>query len=97
MFAVDLPVAASLCARFSGRSGNAARAARAGEPRDLIRQALAEMVPSTAEEIAEAILLDPLMVEATLEQMTTHYQVMFNPLTKRFSLSKGRIVGGLAA
>src|SRR3546814_14970030 len=58
MFAVDLPVA-SLYARFAGRGREVRRTARAGEPQDLIRQALAEMVPATAGEISEATGLDP--------------------------------------
>ncbi|HEY9536774.1 MAG TPA: hypothetical protein VIS03_04195 [Kiloniellaceae bacterium] len=87
MFAVDLPVA-SLYARFAGRGREVRRTARAGEPQDLIRQALAEMVPATAGEISEATGLDSLVTEATLEHMAARYQVMFNPLTKRFSLPK---------
>lgn len=97
MFAMDLPVAASLCARFSARRGNPCRLARAAGPQDLIRRALAEMVPSTAGEIAEATQLDAALVEATLEQMTARYQVMFNPLTKRFSLPRLQAVRERAA
>src|SRR3546814_9703017 len=89
MFAVDLPVA-SLYARFAGRGREVRRTARAGEPQDLIRQALAEMVPATAGEISEATGLDSLVTEATLEHMAARYQVMFNPLTKRFSLPQLR-------
>src|SRR3546814_11961762 len=46
------------------------------------------MVPATAGEISEATGLDSLVTEATLEHMAARYQVMFNPLTKRFSLPK---------
>lgn len=87
MFAVDLPVAA-LYARFSARRASACRLACAAGPQDRIRQALAEMEPSTAGEIAEATQLDRAVVESALEQMTARCQVMFNPLTKRFSLPK---------
>ena len=55
---------------------------------DLICAALAEVVPPTAEEVAEAIGLDPASVEAELEQLAVRRRVMFNPLTKRFSLPK---------
>lgn len=87
MFAVDLPVAA-FCARLSGRARNPDLTVAALEPQEVIRQALAEMVPSTAEEIAEATGLDAVVVDATLDHMAARCRVMFNPLTKRFSLPK---------
>src|SRR3546814_15742399 len=73
MFAVDFPVA-SFYARFSGCSHEPRRTARIREPQEVIRQALAEMVPSTAEEIAEATGLDPVVVDATLDRMAARYR-----------------------
>src|SRR3546814_20630849 len=87
MFAYDLPVAA-VYARLSGRPRNAGLTVPTAEPQEAIRQALADMVPSTAEEIAEATGLDQVVVDATLDRMAARYRVMFNPLTKRFSLPK---------
>jgi len=63
----------------------------------LICAALAEMTPSTAGEIAEATGLDPLAAAAQLEELSRRQMVMFNPLTKRFSLPKARALPGLAA
>src|SRR3546814_14619294 len=74
MFAVDLPVAA-FYARLSGRPRNAGLTVPAVEPQEVIRQALAEMVPSTAEEIAEATGLDPVVVAATPHGMAAPHRV----------------------
>jgi hypothetical protein len=79
MFAVDLPVA-FFYARLYGRDR--------GDPEELICRTLADMVPATTGEIAEATGLDARVVEATLDHMATRYRVMFNPLTKRFSLPR---------
>src|SRR3546814_14928169 len=73
MFAVDLPVA-SLYARFAGRGREVRRTARAGEQQDLLRQALAEMVPATAGELDEATGLDPLVTEDAVEHLTARYK-----------------------
>lgn len=69
-------------------------------PRDaqtLICEALAQMTPSTAEEVAEASGLDLDAAAAQLEELTRRQRVMFNPLTKRFSLPKAGTLPGLAA
>jgi hypothetical protein len=91
MLAKDIPVI-SLCARLAGRStpGTVAPAASAacGNPRLLIQMVLAEMLPSTVEEIAEAAALEAAATLACLEKMAARNRVMFNPLTKRFSLPK---------
>ncbi|MGF1593902.1 MAG: hypothetical protein ACFCUW_11515 [Kiloniellaceae bacterium] len=63
----------------------------------LICAALAEMVPSTAAEIAEATGLDPVTAGACLERLAATCRVMFNPLTKRYSLPRPRPMVGLAA
>lgn len=68
------------------------------DPEALICAALAEMVPSTAAEIAEAAGLDPATAEAGLERLAATCRVLFNPLTKRYSLPKAwGAAGGLAA
>lgn len=67
------------------------------DPRSLICKAMAEMLPSTAEEIAEAAGLDPATTAAYLDEMAARYRVMFNPLTKCFSLPKAWLNPGLAA
>src|SRR3546814_13492417 len=85
MFAVDFPVA-SFYARFSGCSHEPRRTARIREPQEVIRQALAEMGPSTAEEIAEATGLDPVVVDATLDRMEAGHRGVLHPLTQSFIL-----------
>lgn len=68
------------------------------DPQALVCAALAEMVPSTAAEIAAATGLDLVTVEASLERLTATCRVLFNPLTKRYSLPKAwGASGGLAA
>lgn len=94
MFAVEIP-AIPFYVRLSGlmprsnRRSDAAMDQKAEAP-DLICEALAEMVPSTAEEIAAATGLDPAVAEANLDRLTARCRVMFNPLTKRYSLPKAR-------
>jgi DNA-binding IclR family transcriptional regulator len=66
-------------------------------PQERIRSALADMLPSTAAEIAEAAGLEPVTAAACLEALAARCEVMFNPLTKRFSLPKSRLQTGLAA
>jgi hypothetical protein len=104
MFAVDIHTA-SFYARFSGlkdwtRSKGdriVDRTSIARQPQDLICDALAEMLPSTVEEIAEATGLDAVTTSACLDRLAARYQVMFNPLTKRFSLPRNLCASGLAA
>lgn len=66
-------------------------------PQDRIRRVLAEMLPSTAAEIAEAAGLDPVTAGACLEALAARCEVMFNPLTKRYSLPKAPSTHALAA
>lgn len=54
----------------------------------LVCQALAGMVPSTAAEVARVTGLDPATAETCLERLAARYRVMFNPLTKRYSLPR---------
>lgn len=70
---------------------------QASAPEDLVCHVLAEMVPSTAEEIAEATGLAPATIEACLDRLTAHYRVMFNPLTKRYSLPRAASRPAVAA
>ncbi len=104
MFAVESPVV-SFCARLSGRKARTSnKAVRcmdqkpvSQDPLRLICDALADMQPSTAEEIAEATGLPPVAAAAHLEELAACYRVMFNPLTKRFSLPKAWPTPGIAA
>ena len=104
MFSVEIP-AMPFYARLSGltsrsisRSDRAMDRTATPAPQDLICSALAEMVPSTAEEIAEATGLDAATTQLCLDRLAGSYRVMFNPLTKRFSLPKvWNAAGGLAA
>jgi hypothetical protein len=106
MFAVEIP-RIYFYARFSGLPQVSKRKAAATQvpgsrsggtaPQEQIRDALADMLPSTAAEIAEATGLDPLTAAACLEALAAHCEVMFNPLTKRFSLPKMTPRAGLAA
>ena len=66
-------------------------------PETLICEALAVMTPSTAAEIAEATDLDPVAAARCLDVLVRQQRVMFNPLTKRFSLPRPRTAPGLAA
>jgi hypothetical protein len=104
MFAVESPVV-SFCARLSGRKQHASnKAGRSMEneptsqdPRRIICDALADMRPSTAAEIAEATGLDKVTAAAYLDELSARYRVMFNPLTKRYSLPKAWPTSGIAA
>jgi hypothetical protein len=104
MFTVEIP-AMPFYARLSGRtsrsisrSDHAMDRTATPAPQDLICGALTEMVPSTAEEIAEAAGLDAATTQLCLDRLAGSYRVMFNPLTKRFSLPKTwHTAGGLAA
>ncbi len=104
MFAAEIPVI-SFSARLVGHKSRASNKAdscmnsktASQEPRSLICTALADMLPSTTEEIAEATGLDPLTAEAHLDDLARRYRVMFNPLTKRFSLPKAWPKTGVAA
>ena len=58
------------------------------DPRRRLVSALAEMLPSTLEEIAQAAGLELATAQAYLAEMSARSRVMFNPLTKRYSLPK---------
>jgi hypothetical protein len=101
MFAVEIP-RSYFYARFSGLPQISKRRAAMTPaiettPQERIRSALADMLPSTAAEIAEATGLEPATAAACLEALAARCEVMFNPLTKRFSLPKSRPSVGLAA
>jgi len=101
MFAVEIP-RSYFYARFPGLpqiSKHRAAMTHAAEttPQERIRSALADMLPSTAAEIAEAAGLEPVTAAACLEALAARCEVMFNPLTKRFSLPKSGLQTGLAA
>ena len=106
MFAVEIP-RLYFYARFSGLPQISKRrvamsqppANRTAEatPQEQIRSALADMLPSTAAEIAEATGLEPVTAAACLEALAARCEVMFNPLTKRFSLPKATANSALAA
>jgi len=104
MFAVEI-AAFPFYARLSGRPECSKRSrhfmehtADSRDPQALVCAALAEMVPSTAAEIAETTGLDPATAQASLDRLAGSYRVLFNPLTKRYSLPKARgAAGGLAA
>jgi len=101
MFAVEIP-RIYFYARLPGLPQISKRRAEMSQivettPQERIRSALAEMLPSTAAEIAEATGLDPVSAAACLEALAARCEVMFNPLTKRFSLPKSRPLVGLAA
>ncbi len=104
MFAAEIPVI-SLCTRLSRRISRAS--SKTGrtmdditaqqDPRSRINQVIADRLPSTAEEIAEASGLDPVTTTALLHEMASRNRIMFNPLTKRFSLPRARPGAGIAA
>jgi hypothetical protein len=101
MFAVEIP-RSYFYARFPGLpqiSKRRAAMTHAVEttPQERIRSALADMLPSTAAEIAETTGMEPVTAAACLEALAARCEVMFNPLTKRFSLPKSRLQTGLAA
>ena len=58
------------------------------DPRHRLVSALAEMLPSTLEEVAQAAGLELPTAQAYLAEMSARSRVMFNPLTKRYSLPK---------
>lgn len=104
MFAAESPVT-SICARLSGLTSRASNKAESDmdkeatslDPRSAICTALADMLPSTAAEIAEAAGLDAAAAAACLDDLARRNRVMFNPLTKRFSLPKPWLTAGIAA
>jgi len=103
MFAVEIP-AFAFNARFSGRNRRVnSRNDHAmkhelpnADPQSVIVDALARMLPSTTAEIAEACGLEADATAACLDRLAGRCQVMFNPLTKRYSLPK-RHPAGIAA
>ena len=58
------------------------------DPSARLIAALAEMLPSTLDEIAEAAAVERTTAEAYLARMSARCEVMFNPLTKRYSLPR---------
>jgi hypothetical protein len=95
MFVTEIPVIA-LCARLTRRKARASsksngmmdKIATTQDTCNLICRILAEMLPSTVEEVAQATGLTPMAAAAHLDILAARYRVMFNPLTKRFSLPK---------
>jgi len=77
-----------------GRCGPGLRKPEKDAPRDLndpkcrLINALAEMLPSTLEEVALAADLELPTAQAYLAEMSARSRVMFNPLTKRYSLPR---------
>ena len=67
------------------------------DPRQRLTAALAEMLPSTLEEVALAAGLELPTAQAYLAEMSARSQVMFNPLTKRYSLPRYLGNGSFAA
>ncbi len=67
------------------------------DPFSHISRVVSDMLPSTAEEIAEASGLDSVSTAAFLNEMAGRNRIMFNPLTKRFSLPRARAGAGIAA
>jgi len=101
MFAVEIP-GIYFYARFSKArkfvSPHTTEQTGAGSsPQERILKALAAMLPSTTEEIAEAAGLELAGTAACLDELAMRYRVMFNPLTKRFSLPKVGPGAALAA
>ena len=104
MFAAEIRVT-SLRSRFSPWGQGTCRKternmddkATNDDPRSRISQILAEMLPSTVEEIAAAVGLDAVTAAACLDDLAGRNRVMFNPLTKRFSLPRAWPGPGIAA
>ena len=101
MFALEIPRL-----YFYGRIPRAQSAAKRCEttqdctflsPQERILEVLEGMLPSTAVEIAEAAGLDPVTAAACLDALAARCRVMFNPLTKRYSLPRAFLKSGLAA
>ena len=67
------------------------------DPRGRLAAALADMLPSTLDEVAQAAGLEPATAQAFLAEMGARSQVMFNPLTKRYSLPRGAVESSFAA
>ncbi len=67
------------------------------DPRRRLIAALAEMLPSTQDELAQAVQLELATVQAYLADMAARSEVMFNPLTKRYSLPRFTEAPGFAA
>jgi len=104
MFSVEIP-AIAFYARFPGLSRQTRNRTNPtmdqklsiADAQSAILDALSQMLPSTAAEIAEAAGLDPIVTAARLDDLAERYRVMFNPLTKRYSLPKGTTITGIAA
>ncbi len=69
----------------------------AADPRQRLIAALAQMLPSTQEELAQVVQLEMPTVQAYLADMAARSEVMFNPLTKRYSLPRPAKAQGFAA
>jgi len=104
MFSIEIPTIA-FYARFPGLSRQTSSRTdrimdqKSSNPdaQSAVLDALGQMLPSTAPEIAEAAGLDPVVAAACLDGLAQRYRVMFNPLTKRYSLPKAVAVTGIAA
>ena len=106
MFAVHSALISRFCGALLSPNDNAAEAPAgqraslpgvAQDPRSQLVAALADMLPSTLEEIALATGLQPATTAAFLADMSARCTVMFNPLTKRYSLPKTAHSSPLAA
>ncbi len=106
MVAVHFSFISRLCGVFLSPNDHAAGAPDArrralpgssGDPRALLTGALADMLPSTLEEVALAAGLESATAAAYLADMSARCAVMFNPLTKRYSLPKTAFGSPLAA
>ena len=60
----------------------------AEDPRHRLQRVLGEMLPSTVDEVAQAAEMELPTAQAYLTELATRSKVMFNPLTKRYSLPK---------
>lgn len=102
MFAVEIP-RRYFYARFPGLTQISKRKAdemtrfQEISPQERVLEALAAMLPSSAAEIAEAAGLDAVTATACLDDLSARCRVMFNPLTKRYSLPRSTPSQGLAA
>lgn len=67
------------------------------DPRKRLIAALAKMLPSTQDELAQAVQMEVPTVQAYLAEMAARSEVMFNPLTKRYSLPRFTVAQGFAA
>lgn len=101
MFAVEIPrlyfYARFLGARKIMDAPTSKHPLSTTSPQERILEALVSMLPSTAAEIADAAGLDPVTGAACLEALAARCEVMFNPLTKRYSLPKATSTRALAA